>query len=292
MAELAQTNQRKSRTVPTLQELWTWSLVLACVSYWTNVVRSFPHGPVISLDSIVSSILGASAFNIVAWVLIAAWTRRAAPSGIAPNSLHLVGTLVTGLLCIVPAQQATACALFVLGALMAMPPRTGHSRNVSVLLFCLAIEIVWTSTPLLPLHALVATLDTRACEAILGLLGQSIQSHGNELVNVQAGITIEVLGPCASSFPIAGVCGAFLITLLYWERLPHIASLPWLGLTLLASVVLTEIRLCLMSTGEAAYTWLHDGGGVTVYALIALALAVLFPTLAAMTFRVAAARVG
>jgi hypothetical protein len=182
-----------------------------------------------------------------------------------------------------PSQQAIVGALFALGITIILPPRTQHSHKVAVLVFCLAIELVWRSVYLLPFHAMIAIIDARICEAILTLLGQNMQVNGNQIENVRIGFAIEVLAPCASSFPLAGVCTAFVITIVYCGRMPRSADLTWLTLALVASVLLTEARLSLMSTGEAAYTWLHDGGGVVAYTLSALALAILFPAYAVRT---------
>ena len=44
--------------------------------------------------------------------------------------------------------------------------------------------------------------------------------------------------------------------------------------------MLTEIRLVLLGTDRAHYVWWHEGPGVTIYALTALGLAVVFPILA------------
>jgi hypothetical protein len=193
---------------------------------------------------------------------------------------HIGAALAAGLLCAVPSQQAVAGALFVLGLAILLPPRTPYSRKVAVLVFCLAIELMWRSVYLLPFHAMIATIDARFCEAILNLVGQSIQVHANQIEDIRAGFAIEVLAPCASSFPLVGVCVAFFVTMLYCDRFPRSADLPWLTLALAASVLLTEARLSLMSMGEATYTWLHDGDGVAVYTLSALVLAILFPVLA------------
>jgi hypothetical protein len=270
---------RQSRLGLTRRELWTWSLLLAGVAYWANVVRTFPHGPTISLGSIGYSILNAGAFDVGAWVLIVAWIGRVVPNGVATGR-HIGTALTAGVLCAVPSQQAIVGALFALGIAIILPPRTHYSRKVAVLVFCLAIELMWRSVYLLPFHAMIATIDARVCEAILNLLGQSIQVHANQIENIRTGFAIEVLAPCASSFPLAGICVAFFVTMLYCDQFPRSADLTWLALALVASVLLTEVRLSLMSMGEATYTWLHDGDGVVVYTLSALALAILFPVLA------------
>jgi hypothetical protein len=269
----------QSRLGLTSRELWTWSLLLAGVAYWANVVRTFPHGPTISLGSIGPSIISAGAFNVAAWVLIVAWIGRASPKGVATG--RQIGTaLAASLFCVVPSQQAIVGALFALGIGIVLSPRTHYSRKVAMLVFCLAMELMWRSVYLLPFHAMIATIDARFCDAILSLLGQSIQAHANQIENIRTGFAIEVLAPCASSFPLAGVCVAFFVTMLYCGRFPRSADLPWFALALVASILLTEARLSLMSMGEATYTWLHDGDGVAVYTLSALALAILFPVLA------------
>ena len=263
----------------TLRELRIWTLLILGLSYWANVVRTYRHDGPISLASTAQSVLSDGAFNVAAWAMVAAWAARVAPSSPASRR-QIACSLAIGLLCAVPTRQTTIAALVVLGVTLAIYKGMHHSREPAALLGCLAIEMVWTSTYLLPLHNMVARLDAAACGAILNSLGQSVAVHDNMLDNVQTGFSVEVLGPCASSFPLAGVLMAFLVTLLYCNRFLRVADLGWLAAALLASIALTEARLSLMATGEASYVWLHDQGGATVYTLLALALAVLFPVLA------------
>jgi len=215
----------------------------------------------------------------VAWAMLVMWAGKAAPAGRA-TPRQVAGGAVIGLVCLLPAAQATIVVLLALGVLFARPADTGAGRTVAALLVCLAADMIWTSAYALPLHGLAGRLDARAVAALLGLLGQTLAVHGNVIENIPARFGVEVLAFCASSFPLARVVLAFLVTMLYCGRKPRAADLPWLAASLLASVALTELRLCLMALGEPNYVWLHDGGGYTVYALVAVAFAVLFPVLA------------
>lgn len=55
--------------------------------------------------------------------------------------------------------------------------------------------------------------------------------------------------------------------------------LGWLAASLATSVLLTELRLPLLAAGANGYHWWHFGPGVTVYALVAVCAAVVFPIL-------------
>jgi hypothetical protein len=260
-------------------EVHIWTLSIVGASYWANAIRSTSRDGLISLNSIAQGVLSDGAFNVAAWAMVIAWVWRVAARGPASRR-QIAGALAIGLLCAVPTRQTTIAALIALGLTLASSREMHHGRQAAALLGCLVIEMVWTSSYLLPLHNLIATLDAKACEAILNAAGQTLAVHANVLENAQAGFTVELLAFCASSFPLAGVVMAFLVTFLYCDRKPRVADLRWLAVALLASVALTETRLSLMAMSEANYVWLHDGHGVTVYTLAALVLAVLFPVLA------------
>jgi hypothetical protein len=265
----------------TRAELRGWTLLIAGAAYWGNVVRAGHDHQMLTLASIAHCIIGDGAFNIAAWVLIAAKARDSMPRGFASRG-QIAGALAICLMLAVPTRQTTIAGLAVLGWILAVPSRTDRERQIAILLIALAMQMVWTSTYLLPLHDAVARIDAGICQALLGLIGEAVRVHGNLIENAGAGIDVEVLSACASSFPLAGMAAAFLITTVYWDRLPHFADLPWIAAALLASIALTEIRLSIMAMRPENYFWMHDGGGVTLYTLVATALAALFPTLRAL----------
>jgi hypothetical protein len=67
------------------------------------------------------------------------------------------------------------------------------------------MELMWRSVYLLPFHAVIVTIDARFCDAILSLLGQSMQVHANQIENSRTGFTIEVLAPCAHTVRIPAI---------------------------------------------------------------------------------------
>ena len=263
-----------------LGELHVWTILLAGVAYWGNIARNSGYDVSISPTSLTDAFFGRGAFTIAAWAMVVVWVRAAAPRGSASRQ-QIATAMAIGLLCMIPTRQTTIAALLVLGVVLAMPSGTRRGRQVAALLICLAIEMVWTSIYLLPLHDAVATLDVRAVQALLSLAGQTVSVHGNVVVNESAQFSIEVLAYCASSSPLASVGMAFVVTTLYCGRLPCRADLPWLAGALFASIALTELRLSLMTLGESNYLSIHDGDGGTVYTFFALGLAVLFPLVAA-----------
>ena len=125
-----------------LGELQVWSLVLVGVAYWGNVVRTYPHEGAISLAAIARSIVADGAFNFAAWAMIAGVAGTIAPRGVA-SSRQIALTTAIALMCVVPTRQATIAALLTLGLILALPAGTRQGRQVAILLFGLAAEMVW-----------------------------------------------------------------------------------------------------------------------------------------------------
>jgi hypothetical protein len=263
----------------TVDELRRWSLLVAAVAYWANVIRSDPHAGPFGIFAATNSVLGDGAFNIVAWVLIAAWARRDIAAAGAVSVRQIVAALALGLLFAVPTRQTTIVGLVILG-IMLMPSHTRYGRQIAALIIGLAFEMAWTSTYMLPVHHAVATIDAETSGAILRFFGQAGHGQNNLLINDSANFRIEILSACASSFPLAGVSMAFLVVVFQWGRFPRLGDWPWIAATLLASLISTEIRLSVMAVGNAYYLWVHDGDGAMVYVLSTTILAVLFPMLA------------
>jgi exosortase/archaeosortase family protein len=116
--------------------------------------------------------------------------------------------------------------------------------------------------------------------------------HANIVDNISANFSVAIWPYCASSLPLAGVSLAFLVMVLYLGHPPRRRHVPWLCMSFVGSILLTEIRLLLLATNEASYEWWHDGPGVSVYAVAALVLAVVFPILATRGDRTAKALLG
>ena len=263
-----------------MAELRVWVLLVAGFAYWGNVVRTARHGGAAGLDYVLEGVLQNGAFAAAAWALIAAWAVGAGPARRA-SAGQLAAAAALCLLGAVPSRQTAILVLIGLGVQLARPAGTRTGRKVAALLFALAFDSAWTSPYLLPLHAAVAPLDARAIQGLLHAAGVGVSGYGNLVAGATPGFGIEILARCASSYPFGGVCLAFVVTMLYQGRFPRRRDLPWLVASLAASVVLTELRLSWMALGEADFVWLHDGDGVTLYTLVAVAFAVLFPLLAA-----------
>jgi hypothetical protein len=190
---------------------------------------------------------------------------------------------LVGLIVIVPFRIASAFALAMLAGLLLTDARSLRGgRQVGLVLLALSFETVWMSPFLAPVHVLVGTLDARISAGLLSILGNTVSSHENVVENASANFGIVIWPYCASSLPLAGVSLAFLTIILYSFKPFRVSYLFWLGMSFLGSILLTEIRLALLATSEASYHWWHDGPGVSIYALAALALASLFPILAAL----------
>ena len=267
-------------------KLYTWALLFIGVSYWGNVLRTFPHGADGHFVWILNGVLGNGAFNIAAWVIIAVRIRGIAPTGMASRK-QIALIMAIALMCIVPRTQATVGPLLVLGIVLARTSGTRYGQDVAILLLGIAAELIWGSFYMLPLHASVAKLDAQAVAALLSLARQSVLAHGNVVANVSAQHSIEVLGFCASTFPLAQLGLAYLVTNVYCGRRPGRGDLPWFAAALLASIALTELRLSLLALSGTSYNWWHDGEGAAVYILAVTAVSVLFPFLATRKRQVA-----
>jgi hypothetical protein len=263
-----------------LAELYAWSLLAIGASYWGNILRTFPHdGAPIGFASVLNSILGVGAFNIAAWLMIAGKAGKVAPAA-AASGRQIAVAMAIAMLCMVPTTQATVGALLALGTVFARAPAMRCGREVAVLLLGIAVELVWSSTYLFPLHDAVAALDARAVTSLLRLTGHNVFVQGNVVENASSQSGIEVLVFCASSLPLAQLGLGFLVVKVYCGQLPRLTDLPWFAGLLLASVCLTELRLSFMALSDASYHWWHAGGGVTVYTLAETGICVLFALLA------------
>jgi len=262
-------------------EVWTWVFVLVGLSFYANILRAGPEGsPQLDPGSVISRIIDGGAFNIAAWAMLLLRARRVVPIGIASQRM-LLGTIAIGAACCVPLRQATIVALAGSIVLLCTEPRlTRSGREAVSLLIGLVASMVWTSAYVLPLHAMAGILDAHIVAIMLQALGDSVSVHRNIIINHSGNIEIAVLPFCCSSFQLAAVSLAYLVTKLYLESPLRRPDLLWLGASLAASVILTELRLSILTTQNPEYLWWHDGPGVSIYSVSAVLLAVVFPWLA------------
>jgi hypothetical protein len=153
-------------------------------------------------------------------------------------------------------------------------------RQIRLVMFALAFEIVWMSPLAAPLHMLIAAQDASVTATLLNLAGQTATHNANYVDNLSAGFGIAIWPYCTSSVPLAAIGTAFLVTVLYRDGALKRPCLRWLALSWLASILLTEVRLVILASSAEHYHWWHDGPGATIYTLAALGLAVAFPILA------------
>lgn len=260
-------------------ELQIWALLVVGSAYWGNVIRTGRGTEAMGPSLILENVLQNGAFCVAAWGLIAALVQ-ATSSEERASGRQIAATIGLCLLSAVPARQATILALIALAAQFGTQSSARPGRSVAVLLLALAIDMAWTSIYALPLHTNVSVLDARAVQAVAALAGFTVAAHGNVATNVDTGFGIEILARCTSSHPLAGVLLAFAVTLLYRREFPRSHDFTWMAMSFIASIVLSEMRLTWMVLREEDFDWLHEGSGVTVFALVGVGLAVLFPLLA------------
>jgi hypothetical protein len=258
-------------------ELCGWAVLLAALAYWADVIAASKAGEPLGAAALMTSISGAGAFNAAAWLMVATRCRTPAPRLSAPASLVLLA-LVSGLLCIVPIALALAPALVLLGLSLALHPALPPSRREAGWLL-LGLGVSWGWPFLRFAHLAVGRVDARVIETLEQLRGVDVGAQGN--IVWHGNFAIEILPACASSYPLAEVALAYAVVAMFCRHRLALADLVWLAASLLYSIALTEIRLCLMAPSWADWNWWHNGPGVTVYELAALAGAAFIPWAAA-----------
>jgi hypothetical protein len=243
-------------------------------------VRGSGAGDLPDLSNVVTRVLDNGAFDVFAWTLIAARISSLTKAGPA-SPLQILTAFLLGVIVLAPVRVAAAVAAVVLGGLLLTQRHTLRAgRHAGLVLLAVAFETIWTSPLLSPLHTFVGRMDAVVCAFLSNLLQMQDVVHANVVENTVTHFSVAIYPACASSFPLAGVSLAFLVMCLYLGRSLHGRYLVWLVLSFIASIMLTEIRLVLLATSRVNYVWWHEGPGVSIYALAALGLAVVFPIMA------------
>jgi hypothetical protein len=126
----------------------------------------------------------------------------------------------------------------------------------------------------------VGRLDAHAVAAIYNAFGHAVSAHGNIIENTPEQFRIIVVGPCSSSYVLASIVLAFVVTSLFRRRDLQKSAVAWLCAAYLASIALTELRLILTVNSEANYEWWHDGPGFPIYSLAVTASVAFFAVMA------------
>lgn len=261
-------------------EARVWALLMVGVAYWANLLRNSGQNDVVTFASMIDRVLDNGAFAVFAWALIFVRSTSIADN-VAASWRRIASTILLGVIVAVPFRLASAVALASLGGLLLADRHSLRGgRQVGWILLALAFETIWTSPFLAPLHVLVGGFDARVTAALLGLMNQTAATNANVVDNISANFSVVIWPYCTSSLPLAGVGLAFVTIIVYCSQPFRISYFWWLGLSFLASIVLTELRLVLLATGDANYQWWHAGPGVSIHALAALGLAVVFPIMA------------
>jgi hypothetical protein len=255
-------------------------MLMVSVAFWANIVRGGSPGDLPGLESMIASVLDNGAFDVFAWIMVFARATRMSEAGPA-SRLQIWAAFLLGAIVLAPVRLAAGLSLVIFGVLLLRDRRTlAAGRHVGLVLLVLAFETVWTSRLLAPLHVLVGRVDAAICAFLFGLLDTEATAGANVVDNLSANFSIAIWPYCSSSFPLAGVSLAFVVMCLYLGRPPRWRHIVWLGMSFAGSILLTEIRLVLLASNEASYLWWHAGPGVSLYAMTALGVAVVFPFLA------------
>lgn len=275
---------------PDMREAGLWAIGIVGMAFWANVLRGDEVNDLSSVSFFMNRVLDNGAFDVLAWMQIAVRGPTMFDRGEA-SWKRCGGVLLLGVIALAPVWLATGVDLLILGVWLRRDRcATDAGRQNGLILLACALEVLSRSRLVSQVHVVTANLDAAMCALILRPWYPDVVAHGNFVTGASPDFTIAILPFCASSMPLAGVCLAFITVSLHLGRAPRRRDLGWFGLAMLASIALTEGRLALMATGEDTYHWWHDGTGVTVYALAAVALAILFPALAQRDLWIGATR--
>ncbi len=272
------------------REVGVWTVLIIAVAFWANILRGGEPGDLPGLDAMLTRVLDNGAFDVFAWTLIFARFARIYPPGPASWPRIMTGFAI-GVIALAPVRLAPGIGLLLFGLVLvrdrsALPA----GRQVGLVMLALALETLWASRLLSIVHVLTARVDAMVVGALFRLFGVQAVTHSNVVENLDSGFSIVIWTYCASSMPLASFTLAFLVTCLYFGHTPRRGDIIWLGMGFAASILLTEMRLMLLGLDEAIYEWWHNGPGVSVYAVAALCLAILFPLLAIRSQQSQAAR--
>ena len=272
---------RASRWAISVRELGVWSLATVAIGYFAPDIRAASDvgGP--GLQSFIDGIVSDSAFVVFAWIFILVRAARSLTIE-AASSKQIWGALLAAAISVVPFRLANASALVILGLnFLLIPGSRQAGRDIAWCLFALALESIWLSSLLAPLHVLVGHLDARICALLLDLLNMAAQAQGGVVENATTGFSVVIWPGCSSSYPLAAVALAFTVVTIYTGQQPQLRQVPFLAASMIASIILTEWRLALLAIDLPRYEWWHAGPGTSIYAIAALGLAALFPAMAA-----------
>jgi hypothetical protein len=268
------------------REVAIWSVLMVSVAFWSNVMRA-SAGDTPGLSNMLAHVLNNGAVDVLAWMLVIVRCGKlytANPASMVQVSI----AFLAGVIVLAPLRFASGLALTILGVLLLKDQHANRSaRDVGLIFVALAVETVWTSSLLQPLHVLVGTMDASINVLMLRLFNIGAMVHANAVDNISANFAIAMWPGCTSSFPLASVGLLFIAVVLFLGQPLRRFHLSWLVASLIASILLTEIRLVLLALNETSYDWWHNGPGLSIYTIVALVPAVIFPILATRGHRMA-----
>jgi len=249
----------------TLFELRAWTLLMIGVAYWANIVRTNDAGQGLSLIAIANSVITEGAFNVLAWIVVFE-NARSSPREARASGRQICQAVLLCAISVAPTKQAAAIAMLGFAALFCRQPEIA-TRRVAIIMLALASEIIWTSPYLDFLHVGVGRLDAAVVAALYRAFGYAVGAHGDVIENAGEQFNIIVIAQCSSSYLLASISVAFIVTILFLRRDRRRPGLGWLCAAYFASVVLTELRLVLMAASHSGYEWWHNGPGYPILSL-------------------------
>ena len=210
------------------REVGIWSVLMVSVAFWSNVVRA-SAGDTPGLSNMLAHVLNNGAVDALAWMLVIARCGKMYKANPA-SMLQIWIAFLAGVIVLAPLRLASGLALTILGALLLRDQHANRSaRDVGLIFVALAVETVWTSSLLQPLHVLVGGMDASINVLLLRLFNIDAMVHANAVDNISANFAIAMWPGCTSSFPLASVGLLFIAVVLFLGhplRLFHLSG--WL----------------------------------------------------------------
>jgi len=188
---------------------------------------------------------------------LAAVLRHAAPWGCAV----WLPSIAMGVL--IPVEY---WALALLGSGIATAPRRSAISATLFGLGAIGLHIALLEDRMASLVSVALSVDVNMAAAIIQLSGRAVQVRETLLI-VDDGVSLRLIDPCSSIWPMLSVAGAIGSALGVKRFCRMRTTYSILVLAMLAVTFINALRLAGMSISLDAYMWLHEGAGATFFRL-------------------------
>ncbi len=210
----------------------------------------------------VEAALNLFGVSAIVWFAFYALVRLGldAEHGSSPGRLDWLACAIALALCLVPAQAPAKLAMVGLGLGLFLSARNQDERAVAVVGLALTGPLLWG-----PLMLQLLGDDMLSLDAAIAAFLSGNTSLGNLVVTPGQTPDVLIMPGCSALKNVAPVfvLAAVLSQLEGMALNRRLAFACVLGV--LAVVAINSLRLALIATYPQHYTWLHTGGGATLF---------------------------